>query len=292
MKNIYILLCLMVVSHYPFAQTIPNGGFENWNNTQGFPEPDNWTTFNIFSLFSGADYGVTQEAPGAVGSSYVRLTVTEDPTGMPFPAFAFSGTFNALAGTGTLGFPVNGLPSFLSGQYRSYVNGDDFAVIGCFFTRWNAALGVSDTLALSGLEITQSAGNWTNFDIPIIPLLPGTPDSCTIALAAGGGAFPEIGNYLDIDDLHFVGGAASVRESEVAVFQAWPNPMNEVLLLDLTMMDNINAVTLYNMQGRLMEEWQLGATQTTLDVAHLPAGSYILHVTNSRGRWTQPLMKR
>jgi hypothetical protein len=68
--------------------------------------------------------------------------------------------------------------------------------------------------------------------------------------------------------------------------------MNEVLLLDLTMMDNINAVTLYNMQGRLMEEWQLGATQTTLDVAHLPAGSYILHVTNSRGRWTQPLMKR
>jgi hypothetical protein len=292
MKRIYFALCLLVVSTLSVAQTIPNGSFEDWNNTQGFPEPDNWATFNIFSLFSGADYGVTQETPGAVGNSYVRLAVTADLEGMPFPAFAFSGVFDALAGTGALGFPVNGLPSFLSGQYRSAVNGDDYAVIGCYFTRWNAALGVSDTLAVSGLEITQSQNSWLNFDIPIIPMMTGTPDSCTIVLVAGGGAFPEVGNYLDIDDLHFTGGSASVAENEINSFRAWPNPMYEMFMLDLSGMDNVNEVTLFDTQGRLMEQWQLTATQTKLDVAHLPSGSYILHVTNRRGRWTQSLMKR
>ena len=292
MKRIYFALCLLVVSTLSIAQTIPNGSFEDWNNTQGFPEPDNWATFNIFSLFSGAPYGVTQETPGAAGSSYARLTVQADADGLPTPAFAFSGVFNALAGTGALGFPVNALPSFLSGQYRSAISGDDYAVIGCFFTRWNAGLGVSDTLALSGLEITQSQNGWLNFDIPIIPMMTGTPDSCTIVLVAGGGAFPEVGNYLDVDDLHFTGGTASVDSHEVASFRAWPNPMSEMLLIDLTMMDNTNEVALYDMQGRLMELWQLTATQESIDVSHLPAGSYILHVTNNRGRWTQPLLKR
>jgi len=153
-------------------------------------------------------------------------------------------------------------------------------------------LGVTDTLAISGLEITQSQNSWSNFDIPIIPIMTGTPDTCAIVLVAGSGAFPEVGNYLDIDDLHFTGGAASIDEGAVASFHAWPNPMNELLMLDLSMMDNINEVTLFDMQGRLMEQWQLTASQTKLDVAHLPAGSYILHVTNRRGRWTQSLMKR
>jgi len=68
--------------------------------------------------------------------------------------------------------------------------------------------------------------------------------------------------------------------------------MNEQLMLDLTSQENVNEITLYDMQGRLMEQWQLGATQVSLDVAQLPAGSYVLHVTNRSGRWTQSLLKQ
>jgi hypothetical protein len=110
-------------------------------------------------------------------------------------------------------------------------------------------------------------------------------------LIAGSGNLPEVGNYLDIDDLHFTGGVSSVDESELAGFKAWPNPMDNNLLLDLSSMENVNEIELYDMQGRLMEQWQLGATQTTLNVSHLSTGSYILHVTNRRDRWTQSLMK-
>ncbi len=291
MKRFYILFANLIFATSLIAQTVPNGSFENWNNTNGYPEPDGWATFNVFALFSGSDYGVTQETPGAVGSSYARLTCVADADGLPSPALAFTGTLDIFGGTGTSGFPVNNLPNFLSGQYRSVVNGDDIAGVLCFFTRWNAGAGVSDTLALGSLEITQTESNWLSFDMPIVPMMAGTPDSCTIFLIAGGGNAPEVGNYLDIDDLHFTGGTSSIDENTQAQFSAWPNPMTNLLRLDLSAMENVNEVTIYDTQGRLMEQWQLGSTQTTLDVAHLPAGCYLLHLSNRRGRWTQPLIK-
>lgn len=291
MKKIYFSLLTLFFTTSLIAQTVPNGSFENWNNSAGYPEPDGWATLNIFALFSGGDYGVTQETPGAVGSSYARLTCTADVDGLPTAALAFTGVFDVFGGTGSTGFPVNNLPNFLSGQYRSVVNGDDLAGVACFFTRWNANAGVSDTLAVGILEITQSQSSWLNFDVPIMPLLDGTPDSCTIFLVAGGGNAPEVGNYFDVDDLHFTGGAASVNELTQAPFNAWPNPLSNLLQLDLSTMENMNDVTIYDTQGRMMNQWQLGATQTTLDVAHLPAGCYILHVSNRKGRWTQSILK-
>jgi hypothetical protein len=291
MKKIYYSILTLFFATNLVAQTIPNGSFENWNNANGFPEPDGWATFNIFALFSGGDFGVTQESPGAAGDSYARLTCTADAEGLPTAAVAFTGVLDFFGGSGTTGFPVNNLPNFLSGQYRSEVNGDDIAGVICFFTRWNAAAGVSDTLALGSLEINQTQSSWLNFDVPIVPMMAGTPDSCTIFLIAGGGNAPEIGNYLDIDDLHFTGGAASVEETTQAHFTAWPNPMSNLLQLDLSTMENVNDITLFDMQGRMVEQWQMGATKTTLDVAHLNSGCYLLHVSNRRGRWTQTLMK-
>jgi hypothetical protein len=290
MKKIYSLAAILAFTSNLFAQTVPNGSFEDWNITQGYPEPDGWATFNIFSLFSGSEYGVTQEAPGAVGASYARLTVQADADGIATPAIAFTGNLNILSGVGTTGFPVNNLPNFLSGQYRSEINGDDLAGVACFFTRWNASAGVSDTVAIGSLEIPQSQSNWLSFDMPIVPMMAGTPDTCIILMIAGGGNLPEVGNYLDIDDLHFT-GTASIDEPNATTFSVYPNPMSTELTIDLTNMETINELSLFDTQGRLVEKWQLAAIQTSVDVAHLPVGMYILHVSNSRGRWAQSLIK-
>jgi hypothetical protein len=291
MKKIYYSILTLFFATNLVAQTVPNGSFENWNNANGFPEPDGWATFNIFALFSGGDFGVTQESPGAAGDSYARLTCTADAEGLPTAAVAFTGVLDFFGGSGTTGFPVNNLPNFLSGQYRSVVNGDDIAGIACFFTRYNAAAGVTDTLALGSFEVTQSQSSWLSFDMPIVPMMAGTPDSCTIFLVAGGGNAPEVGNYLDIDDLQFTGGTNSVGELNQTRFNVWPNPMDNMLHLDLSAMENVNDVALYDAQGRVVNQWQLGATQTALDVAHLPAGCYLLHVSNRKSRWTQTILK-
>jgi len=292
MKKIYFVFACILCAGSISAQTVPNGSFENWNETQGYPEPDNWATLNILSLFTGADFGVTQGTPGAVGNSYCSLICTEDMEGMATPALAITGSLNLLTGSGATGFPVNNLPNFLSGQYRSTINGDDLAGVACFFTRWNDAEGIADTVAIGSFQTFETQSSWTDFDISIVPMMTGTPDTCVIVMIAGGGNFPEVGNSLDIDDLHFTGGTVSVDESAQIQFNAWPNPMNEQLMLDLTSQENVNEITLYDMQGRLMEQWQLGATQVSLDVAQLPAGSYVLHVTNRSGRWTQSLLKQ
>jgi Secretion system C-terminal sorting domain len=291
MKKIYFTLSFLVLSASLIAQTIPNGSFENWSNTQGYADPDDWTTLNFLSFFSGLDLGATQESPGAVGSSYCRLTCTADADGLPSPSFAITGQVNFFTGQGNTGFPVNNIPDFLSGQYRSLINGDDLAGVVCFFTRWNQAAGVSDTLAVGSAEYTQTQSTWSNFDIPIVPLMTGTPDTCLILIIAGGGNAPEIGNYFDVDDLHFTGGVSSIDEQTNSMFSIYPNPMNDLLMIDLSTMENSNDVSLFDTQGRLLEKWQLGATRTTLNVAHLPAGSYIMHVSNRRGRWTQSLIK-
>jgi hypothetical protein len=291
MKKIYLILSLCVGLVNLSAQTIPNGSFENWNNTQGYPEPDGWATFNIFSLFSGTDYGVTQESPGVVGSSYCRLTCTTDLEGLPTPAVAITGVINPLSGTGSVGFPVNNIPNFLSGQYRSQVVGEDIVGIFCYFTRYNAIAGITDTLAIGSLEITETQTAWGNFDLAVLPLMSGTPDTCAIFMLAGVGNFPVVGNYFDVDDLHFTGGVSSVEESLIAPFSAFPNPMKETLSLDLSSMENTNEVTLYTVQGMRVQQWQIGATRSTFSVEHLPAGIYVLHVSNKQGRWTQSLVK-
>jgi len=273
------------------AQFIPNGNFENWNSSQGFNDPNNWSTNNIFSFFSGIDYCVTQEAPGAVGNCFCRLRCVADANGIPQEAKAISGNLNMLTNYGNAGFPIQNIPTTIVGQYRTQLVGNDLAKIQCVFTRTNPTLGNRDTIAAAYLDILTSQMDWTVFELSIIPIAAGTPDTCTITLTAGSGSSPQPSNYLDVDDLHFTGGASSIDEHTNPMFSIYPNPMNDLLMIDLSAMENSNDVSLFDTQGRLLERWQLGATCTTLNMAHLPAGSYIMHVCNQRGRWTQSLMK-
>jgi len=291
MKKLYTLIAILCLGTSLSAQTIPNGGFENWNNTNGYPEPDNWATFNIMALFSGTDYGVTQGTPGAVGSSYCKLTCTDDGTGVASPAVALTGTLNILTGTGTTGFPVNSLPNFLSGQYRASINGDDIAGVICFFTKWNAANNASDTLAIAQSQFATSQASWTNFETPVIPVLSGVPDSCVIVLIAGGGNVPEIGNYMDIDDLHF-SSSSSVSEADASPFQMFPNPAHNMLNLDLSRLHSNADVSIYSGSGALVRREQLKNGMNTMDISDLASGLYTVQIYDGSKRWSQLLIKQ
>jgi len=288
----YLFACLILASSAFHSQTIPNGSFETWNNSAGYPSPANWTTNNVIPFFTGSQYGVTQELPGTQGNYYCKIACAESPEGSAFPSYIITGAYDALSEYGSPGFPINAIPSALSCQFRSSISGDDFARVSCFLTRINDATGMRDTIATGVAEISQSEQAWTNLDIPISLLNSETPDTCVIIIRAGAGNNPQIGNYIDIDDLHFTGGAASLDEGEIVRFHAWPNPMTEMLMIDLSMMDNTNDVTLFDMQGRLIEQLQLTAAQVMIDVAHLQTGAYLLRITNRRGSWIQPLLKK
>lgn len=291
MKKLYTLISVICLGSTLWAQTIPNASFENWNTSQGFAEPDGWATFNILALFTGADYGVTQESPGAAGNYYCKLTCTDDGTGAASPAVALTGSLNLLSGSGSAGFPVNSLPSFLSGQYRASVNGDDIAGVICFFTKWNAANGASDTLAIGSQQFIGSQPTWANFDAPIIPMMTGVPDTCIIFMIAGGGNVPEIGNYMDIDDLHF-SNSVSVSEADANPFRMYPNPAHNTLNLDLSRLQNNADVTIYAASGAMVRREQLKNAMNAMDISDLSAGLYTIQIYDGSKRWSQLLIKQ
>ena len=182
---------------------IPNGSFENWNSSQGFPEADNWSSLNALSFATGAGFGTTQLSPGVSGDYYCKLTVMPNNMGMTNPAAAFVGDYNFITGTGSNGFPVSEIPPTLFGYYRSNINAPDFAAAGVYFTKYNEALNQTDTVASGTFIFNQYITNWTPFYIDIDTLMAETPDTCQIFFVIGGGYAPIAGNTLDIDNLTF-----------------------------------------------------------------------------------------
>jgi hypothetical protein len=291
MKKIYTLVILLACSFAGQAQTIPNGSFEEWTSINGYPEPVDWATFNVLSFLFQADYSVTQETPGVDGDYYLKLAAQVNPLDTSLlPAVAYVGSFNFGSENGTAGFPVSNIPSFLSGSYRSSILDGDYAGIFCFFTRWNTGLNTSDTLALATLEITTDVADWTTFDIPIIPMMTGTPDTCNIFLLSGGGEV-GVGSVFDIDDLHFSGNVQSVDEASAAPFHIYPNPFQHELMIDLRDAKNPCNIIVYDSQGRMVEQVQQSNTARLMDLSHLSSGLYTVHIFDGPQRWSHLIQK-
>ena len=78
-----------------------------------------------------------------------------------------------------------------------------------------------------------------------------------------------------------------VEEHEPAEFKAYPNPVEDVLFIELHGNAEIANVALYDLQGRIVtgvcDTPQHGAT-ATINVKSIPAGVYVLRVTDADGK--------
>jgi len=86
-----------------------------------------------------------------------------------------------------------------------------------------------------------------------------------------------------------------VEEREPAEFKVYPNPVNDVVMVELSGTEIANAM-LYDLQGRIVEtfhETSLQGTTATLSLKSVPAGVYLLRVTDSEGReYHQKIVKK
>ena len=73
-------------------------------------------------------------------------------------------------------------------------------------------------------------------------------------------------------------------ESQISVY---PNPAHDFLTVELSDGTEIDGITLYDIQGRLVETQNFASLQQPvtikLDVRNLPAGTYILHIKTANG---------
>ena len=297
MKKLFLVAFTLYSAHQLNAQSIPNGGFENWSNG----DPNNWVSYNSIYTFLGLSAPpVEQLSPAPVGNYAVKMTsLLNASTGETFPGFCYLGDLNPLTGSGSIGIPIasvgipfNALPPMFTGKFQHHIiNPGDTAIIACLFTKWDPTMGAQLEISTATMMSTDEVPNWTDFSVPFVSTGVGEPDSMSVYLFSLGGN----GASLSVDQLGF-GGAVNVFEAsnEIKDLMLFPNPASEEIWVESTFLANEKAdVFIYDMTGNVVKEynWNAGGLRK-LDIASLPSGSYVLEIRTSLHSRRKSFIKR
>lgn len=264
------------------AQTIPNSGFENWTSAGSYSNPDGWDQLNSYTSLASV-YTCEQGTPGAVGSSFIKLT-SKTVTGVGVvPGVAVSGVIDVTTQQAKSGFAYTGQPEFLTGKWQHMIFGTSQGSINVKLTKWNATTNTRITVANGNVVLTGMAMSWANFSIPLGYIETFAPDSCIITMSASGST-PANNDYLWVDDLAFTGTVASfqhiVDNKNIKLF---PNPASEMINLDLSSFtDKKVQIAIYDMIGNqvLLESINSTASLANISVSNFAKGNYLLNVTS------------
>ncbi len=278
-KNLSATLALLLfITTASQAQTIPNAGFENWTNFGTYSDPTSWSSYNSMS---GSVFTCEQGTPGAVGASYLKLTVKN--TGPNISAIAVSAP--SFLGGLNPGFAYAGRPANLTGKWQYLVSPNDTSFIEVFFFKWNTATQTSDMIGFgSQIILADSVTSWANFSIPIFYQSGSTPDSATIVIGAGAAYVPVINDYLYIDDLAFTGtGANSVSQlSHEASFSIAPNPVSDHTTISFKEEQHDATITILDLLGRKVSEMHCTGKEAIINKGTMKEGIYLVQIIDDK----------
>ena len=111
------------------------------------------------------------------------------------------------------------------------------------------------------------------------------------------GASYQTGFDFDgLDDCFNYGhGGGDVPEWKMLNIRIFPNPTDDVLFIELHGGAGIENVALYDLQGRMVETLRATSLQggtATINVRNIPAGVYVLRVTDTDGKEYQQKIVR
>lgn len=285
MKKILTLIALLNLGFDAVnAQSIPNAGFENWTNAGSYSNPDGWDQLNSYTSLAGV-YTCEQGTPGAVGSSYLKLT-SKTVTGVGVvPGVAVSGVIDVTTQQAKSGFAYTGQPEFLTGKWQHMIFGTSQGFINVKLTKWNSTTNTRTTVANGNVVLTGMAMSWANFSIPMGYIETFAPDSCIITMSASGST-PANNDYLWVDDLTFTGNVASFQNivSDNSI-KLYPNPASELINLDLsTIIEKNVQIAIYDMIGNrvLLENTNSTASIANISISNLAKGNYLLNVISGK----------
>lgn len=216
MKNL-VLLLLIFSRINAFAQTIPNGSFENWNSTL-YIQANGWDDSNRESLRKGNAITATRVAGSSGYAIQLQTLITQKDT-----MGAFISTMgDPMAGKG--GFPYTQMPSSISGKYKCNTPGNDTALF---------LVGFKKNGILYHMELFAFHGNINTFTPFTFSLNPGSaPDTIIVAAAASNlisNKGVQNGSTLILDELSF-GGSGITQVIPNGGFEDWTNKSYDQIL--------------------------------------------------------------
>lgn len=267
-----------------FAQ-VPNGGFEDWTSAGDFNDPDGWVTFNSITFMLGGVLCCEEGTPAPQGDTYVHLTTRFVDGAGVIPGLMYTGA----SADAPQGFPHAERSSTLTGQWMFDILGDDMGVITVTLTRWNPETQQRDDVGSGAAMAMGAQGTWAPFSMDIEYTSALDPDTATIYMISSTNA-SSAGSTLSVDDLAF-GASTGVQAAERAHFSLAPSPATDVLRVTST--EGIAGVSVMDLSGREVRTIATNGLPAVLDVAALPAGTYVARVRFTDGRLTaRPFIKQ
>ena len=291
-KSTIFTIALMFAVAISKAQSVPNGSFEAWSNTNGYLVPNDWETLNDMTSTAGV-YTATR---GGTSSDYYLKLTSQNVSGMGvMPGMAVSGALDMNNLSALSGFPFAFRPTAFTGKWQYMGNsGNDMGYVKVFLTKWNSTMNMRDTIGIVMQELGGMEMSWSNFSIPITYNSTDIPDSCIIAFSASG-SNPEAGSYLYVDNLNFSGIVSGVENTEVTgTFRIFPNPGNSEIQIDLSGLKSIaQQLEITDLTGKVIQTIKSnGSLLQTISVSELPTGNHLLRIITPKGIVTQKILKQ
>lgn len=296
-KKLYLLLAGFV--SLSAAGQLQNLNFEDWdfplNSNLGYNRPTGWLCSNRWfgypeqSLTFANQFVDPVENVAQSGNHGIRL-------------FTF---YNYMKDSAVQIAAINSRPAALTGYYKyednfviwatqQYV---DTAQVVVVLTKWNAALAKKDTIGLGRFRTHVAADTFTPFQADIAYFSPEQPDSITIFLDpsfVGRDPENEIQNAAEggrsiftVDNLALLNQALDTDETRVPKWQLYPNPTAQRLHFQPV----TGLVSVFDLTGRKVLDAALD-NATSVDVSHLPTGTYIAELSSGEHIYKSKFIKQ
>ncbi|MBP8033937.1 MAG: T9SS type A sorting domain-containing protein [Bacteroidia bacterium] len=189
-------------SSFIFSQSVPNGGFENWN-TITYDDPLFYQTSNMHGN-NGAPGTVNVEKTTDAWHGNYAIKITTKLVGND-TVFAYFADGDPGKNPPQGGHPYSQIPSGIRFHYKSNIMSGDSSLVLVMFKKAGVLIGQYIW------SITSSQSSYTLFSKTLSPALPMNPDTVVIGVASSfpfGGNRGIPGNMIQVDSLNFTGVAS------------------------------------------------------------------------------------
>ena len=202
MKKQLLFILGALYSTFLFSQSVPNGGFENWN-TVNYENPSYYQTSNMHSN-NGAvgSVNAVKTSDAFHGNYAIQLTTSVVGLDTNFAYFA-NGDPGKNPPQG--GIPFNQIPTGFRFHYKSNIMAGDSSLVLLMFKKAGVLIGQYMW------SINASQSSYTLFSKNLSPALSITPDTVIIGMASSfpfGGNRGIPGTMLQVDSISFISVAS------------------------------------------------------------------------------------
>ena len=293
----FTLLTLFIYTFFSASAqqpAIPNGGFENWNDSvPSYPiswdSPDDlihklsagipqmgWCTKDTVAanVFAGNSSCRLRNDSVAILSQLVPGAVSSGQLG-----------FNGSAPV-PIGLPFTGRPAVFSGSLKYQPVGLDKGQYQVYLSKWDAVGDSEIVIVYDQKLVTNTSGGFVTFNDTLHYMSSETPDTIVIAFLAGlGDSTTRVGSILWVDDLSFQYLSTGIRHLDIDdAIKIYPNPTANTLNITVDNYMTGYTFNVYDLSGRLVKTAIIESAGSALNIAELADGAYIYYVRDKAGK--------